>query len=71
MGLVNSGFYMQKNLSESNLKFGHTLSRFASPVLGQKSLKNIGFKGGTKLLAYLGDQIINLPMVLTSWAGPI
>ena len=51
--LINSGFHTRNNLSENIPQFGHAPSElFASPLLGRKSLKNIGLKG---------RRIINLP----------
>jgi len=53
MMLINSGFHTRNNLSENIPQFGHAPSElFASPVLGRKSLKNVGLKG---------RRIINLP----------
>jgi hypothetical protein len=57
MVLVNLGFYTQKNFFEIIHSLGtHHQRRFTGPVLGQNSLKNIGFKG---------CYIINLPRVPT------
>jgi hypothetical protein len=57
MVLVNSGFHTRKNVSEIYPKLWHASAKmFASPVLGRKSLKNIGLKG---------RQIISLPGKLT------
>ena len=51
--LINSGFHTRNNLPENIPQFGHAPSElFASPLLGRKSLKNIGLKG---------RRIINLP----------
>ena len=51
--LINSGFHMRNNLSANIQQFGHAPSEmFGSPILGRKSLKNIGVKG---------RRIINLP----------
>jgi len=36
--LINSGFHTRSNLSEN-------IPLFGSPILGRKSLKNIGLKG--------------------------
>jgi hypothetical protein len=48
---------MRKNLSENYPQFAHSLSKmFASPLLGRKILKNLGFKG---------LQIIALPRART------
>jgi hypothetical protein len=59
---VNSGFHTRKNFSENFPQFWHTPSkRLASPILGQKSLKNIGSKG---------RHIISLPGALMSGALP-
>jgi hypothetical protein len=58
MVLVNLGFHTRKNLSENNPQFGHAFSKiFSSPVLGRKSLKNIGLKW---------RRIIRLPGASTS-----
>ena len=52
---------MQKNFSENYQQFGHmTPKRFASPVLGLKSLKNFSLKG----------CLINLQAAHTSQASP-
>jgi hypothetical protein len=46
MVLGNSGLQMQKNFSKNYPEFGYVPSKiFTSPVLGQKNVKNIGFKG--------------------------
>ena len=46
MVLINSGFHTRNNLSENIPQFGHAPSElFASPILGRKSLENIGLKG--------------------------
>ena len=46
MVLINSGFHTRNNLSENIPQFGQAPSElFASPILGRKSLKNIGWKG--------------------------
>jgi hypothetical protein len=59
---VNLGFHTRKNFSENYPQFWHTPSKtLASPILGQKSLKNIGSKG---------RHIISLPGALMSGALP-
>jgi len=46
MALGNSGLQMQKKFSQNYPEFGYVPSNiFTSPVLGQVSVKNIGFKG--------------------------
>jgi len=53
MVLIISGFHTRNNLSENIPQIGHAPSEmFGSPILGRKSLKNIGVKG---------RRIINLP----------
>jgi len=55
--LVNSGFHMHKNFSENYPCFGHTPSNIlARPILGQKSFKNIGFKG-CQIISLAGAHI--------------
>jgi len=61
--LVNSGFpHTQKNSFKNYAQFGHIfLQMFASPVLGQNTVKNISSKG---------YQIISLSEAPTSHADP-
>jgi hypothetical protein len=62
MVLIKSRFHTRNNLSENILQFGHApLELFGSPILGRKSLKNIGLKW---------RRIIRLPGAPTSWTGP-
>jgi hypothetical protein len=57
--LMHSGFQMRKNFSTNYQQFWHILSKtFATSVLGQKSLKNIGLKGA-KLLACQGRPYVS------------
>jgi hypothetical protein len=54
--LINMGFHRRKTRSRNLPQFGHAPSkRFASPDLCQQILR--------------GNQIISLPVVLTSWAN--
>jgi hypothetical protein len=58
----NSSFHKQKNFLENYPQIGASALRiFASPLLGRKSLKNIGLKG---------RQIINVPRAPTC-LGPV
>ena len=61
MVLINAGFHTRKNFSENYPQFGHTPSKY-SPALSyaDKNLKNIGLEG-SKIFAWPGHQIINLP----------
>jgi len=62
MVLINSGFHKRNNLSENTPQFGHTPSElFASLILCQKSLRNIGLKGRRIIILPGGPHVFGWP----------
>jgi len=68
MMLVNLGFHTQKNFSKIICDFGTRPQDGLPAVIGQKSLKNIGFLV-CQIISLPGMPIINLPKTPT-WLRP-